>query len=69
MPPAKDIQGLVRALARLEPSERAHIMAEAARHALLRPKPAAPALRVLRGGTEWLGGDLRREDIYADGGR
>jgi hypothetical protein len=69
MPPVKRLQGLVEALAQLDPSERAQVVEEAARRSHAHAPPVPLAIHVIRGGTEWIGGDLRREDIYGDEGR
>lgn len=65
----KDLLRLARELAQLGPDERAVVVAEAARHGRSAPPPATPSLPLLTGGTEWIGGDLRREELYGDDGR
>jgi hypothetical protein len=65
----KDLQRLVQELATLEPSERARVMADAARHARPEPRSAVLTIPVVKGGTAWIGGDLRRDDLYGDDGR
>jgi hypothetical protein len=65
----KDLQRLAQELATLEPSERARVMADAARHDRPEPRSAELTLPVLKGGTAWIGGDLRREELYGDDGR
>lgn len=65
----KDLQSLARELAQLEPSERARVMADAARGDGSRPRALMLSMPMLRGGTEWIGGDLRREELYGDDGR
>lgn len=65
----KDLQSLARELAQLEPSERARVMADAARSDGSRPRELLLSMPMLRGGTEWIGSDLRREDLYGDDGR
>jgi hypothetical protein len=60
---------LVQELADLAPDERARLIAAAVRRAKstrLRPRFRAPTLT---GGSAWIGGDVRREDIYGDDGR
>lgn len=63
----KDFQRLVQELAELGPSERARVMADAAQQT--RPRSVMIPMPVLKGGTEWIGGDLRREELYGDDGR
>jgi hypothetical protein len=65
----KDLERLVRELAELDPAERARLVAEAARRAK-RLSQRSPFRRpTLTGGSLWVGGDLRREDLYGDDGR
>jgi hypothetical protein len=66
---AKDLHRLAQELAALTPEESARVLAEAARRERLRPPPKDLTPPVLRGGTRWIGGDLRRESIYGDDGR
>ena len=65
----KHLERLMRELADLVPSERARLVAEAARHAKKLPDGAAFRRPTLSGGTGWVGGDLRRGDLYGDDGR
>jgi hypothetical protein len=65
---ARDLRRLAQELASLSPEERARVIADAAR-ARLRPLPKGFTPPVLSGGTRWIGGDLRREDLYGDDGR
>jgi hypothetical protein len=60
------LERLIRELAELTPKERAHVVAEAARRQLPRIKLSVP---ILKGGTGWVGGELRREELYGDDGR
>jgi len=64
-----ELQQLVQALAQLDPAERSRVLAEAARRARPEPRPAAFTLPIIKGGTEWIGGSLRREELYGDDGR
>lgn len=64
----RDLRRLAQELAALSPEERARVIADATR-ARLRPLPKGFTPHVLRGGTHWVGGDLRREDLYGDDGR
>lgn len=60
---------LVRELAELAPEARTRLVAEACRRAKALPKMAGFRPPNLTGGTGWIGGELRREDIYGDDGR
>jgi hypothetical protein len=63
------LERLVRELAELEPTEHARVVAQAARlrrDSVLRGKLVVPTLR---GGGQWLGETLTREDLYGDDGR
>jgi len=62
----RHLERLVRELAELTPEDRAHVVSEAARRQLRRAKFSAP---ILRGGTGWVGGELRREELYGDDDR
>lgn len=66
---ALHLQRLVEELAELPPSERAQVLAEVNR----RDRGYAPdkSFRppTLTGGTAWVGGDLRRDELYGDDGR
>jgi hypothetical protein len=64
----RDLRRLAQELAALSPEERAQVIADATR-ARLRPLPKGFRPPVLSGGTQWIGGDLRREDLYGDDGR
>ena len=59
---------LVRELAELAPKDRAWVVTEAA-HRGRRSPPVKFSIPVLKGGTEWVGGELRREDLYGGDGR
>jgi hypothetical protein len=65
----KHLERLARELADLAPAERARLVAEAARRAKNLPKGIAFRRPTLSGGTGWVGGDVRREDLYDDDGR
>ena len=65
---SRDLRRLAQELAALSPEERALVIADATR-ARLRPLPKGFTPPVLRGGTRWIGGDLRREVLYGDDGR
>lgn len=65
---ARDLRRLAQELAALSPEERARVIADATR-ARLRPLPKGFTPPVLSGGARWIGGDLRREDLYGDDGR
>jgi hypothetical protein len=64
----RDLRRLAQELAALSPEERARVIADSTR-ARLRPLPKGFAPPVLSGGTRWIGGDLRRADLYGDDGR
>lgn len=65
----KHFERLVRELAELRPVERARLVAEAVKRAKRLPGSAPFRRPTLGGGHEWIGGDLRREEIYGDDGR
>jgi hypothetical protein len=65
----KHLRRLAQELAALSPEERARVIDEATRTRRFRSLPKDFALPVLKGGTRWIGGALRREDIYGDDGR
>jgi hypothetical protein len=62
------LERLVRELAELDPDDQARVVAGARmrRESLLRGKLVIPTLR---GGSQWTGGDLNRENLYGDDGR
>lgn len=64
----RDLRRLAQELAALSPEERAKVIADAT-WARLRPLPKGFTPPVLSGGTRWIGGKLRREDLYGDDGR
>lgn len=63
------VERLVRELAQLDPKDQARVVADAAR--LRRKATARPRLVIptLRGGSQWVGGTLVREELYGDDGR
>jgi len=66
----RDLQRLADELAALTPDERTRVLADVQRRSRFRPLPKGfkpPVLKDSRG--EWIGGNLRREDIYGDDGR
>lgn len=65
----RDLRRLIEELAALSPEERARVIDQATKVERFRPLPKGFALPVLKGGTRWIGGDLRREDLYDDDGR
>jgi hypothetical protein len=65
----RDLLRLAQELAALTREERARVIADATRADRLHPLPKSFAPLVLSGGTRWIGGDLRREDLYGDDGR
>jgi hypothetical protein len=65
----KELDKLASELASLSPEERARVLALASRGERLRPPPAGFSIPVLTGGTGWVAGTLRREDLYGPDGR
>ncbi|HYO73220.1 MAG TPA: hypothetical protein VEU33_44865 [Archangium sp.] len=66
----EDLSRLARELAELTAEERAQVIAEVERQQRkFRPLPQGFEPPVLEGGTEWTGGSLSREELYADDGR
>ena len=63
------IERLARELAALSPEERAEVMVKVARQRPFRPLPRDFKPPLLEGGTRWVGGSLRREELYGDDGR
>ena len=66
---AQHLERLARELAELAPDERARVVADAARRDHPQPQKTKFAVPKLAGGTAWIGGDLRREELYGDDGR
>jgi hypothetical protein len=64
----EQLSRLAAELAALTPEERRQVLAQAARHRF-RPLPKNWKPPVLAGGDEWIGGSLRREEMYDDDGR
>ena len=66
----RDLKRLADELAGLSPEERARVLADVVLRARLRPLPRDFRFPVLpRSGGRWIGGSLRREDLYGDDGR
>lgn len=65
----RDLRRLIEELAALSAQERARVIDQATKAQRFRPLPKDFALPVLKGGTRWIGGDLRREELYDDDGR
>lgn len=63
------LRRLAQELASLTPEERARVLAEVTRFDRLHPPPRGFKRPLLTGGTRWVGGDLRRQDLYGDDGR
>jgi hypothetical protein len=63
----RDLKRLADELAALSTKERARVIAEATRADRLRPLPKGFRPPVLKGGTRWIAGDLRRKGLYNDG--
>lgn len=66
---AQRLDRLVRELVELAPEEREHVFSEAERRGRAEPRKTRFVAPKLTGGTAWVGGDLRREDLYGDDGR
>lgn len=64
-----DFQRLVGELAELDPKERTLVVAAAARRRREPQRSVELVFPMLSGGTGWIGGSLRREEIYGDDGR
>lgn len=64
----RDLRRLIEKLAALLPEERARVIGQASTPERFRPLPKDFSLPVVRGGTRWIGGDLRRKDLYNDDG-
>jgi hypothetical protein len=66
----RDLQRLVDELAALTPEERTRVLTDVQRRSIFHPLPQGFKPPVLKdSGGKWIGGDLRREDIYGDDGR
>ena len=65
----KDIDRLAKKLTSLKPEERARLIAKVRRTMTFKPPPRVFSPPVLNGGTKWVGGSLRREEMYGDDGR
>jgi hypothetical protein len=66
----RELRRLAAELKDLTPEERARVIEEATKAAEpVKTLPKDFTLPVLKGGTRWIGGSLRREDIYGDHGR
>jgi hypothetical protein len=63
----RDLERLAEELASLSPEDRARVMAEIRHRRAARPLPKGfrPPLLKASGG-QWIGGDLRREDVSGD---
>lgn len=65
----KNLERLVGELAELDPAERARLVAEARRRAKSLSPQSVFRRPTLTGGNVWVGGALRRDDLYGDDGR
>jgi len=65
----EELQKLAEEFAALSREERARVLALASQRESLRPPPANFQLPLLSGGAAWVGGTLRREDLYGADGR
>lgn len=66
---AQHFERLVQELAELAPEERARVIEEAVQRGRPQPRSGTFSAPILRGGTAWIAGDLRREELYGDDGR
>jgi hypothetical protein len=63
----RDLKRLADELAALSPEERASVLADVARRRLFQPLPRDFRPPVFKNsGGRWIGGSLRREDLYGD---
>lgn len=65
----KHLERLIEELSQLPERERARLVAEATRRSKTLPKTGAFRRPLLNGGEAWVGGDIRREELYDDDGR
>lgn len=65
----KDLQRLTDELAALTPEERAKVMADVRHRKELKSLPRSFRPPKLGVGGQWVGGSLRREEMYGDDGR
>lgn len=63
------LERLVRELAELTPEDRAHVVSEAAQRVRRQRPHTSFSIPILKGGTAWVGGELRREEMYGGDGR
>lgn len=62
-------ENLIGELAQLDPRSRTLVVAAASRRRKEPMRAVDIVLPTLSGGTAWIGGDLRREEMYGDDGR
>jgi hypothetical protein len=61
----EELARLALELASLSPQEREQVLAQV-KQPRFRPIPKGWVPPLLKGGTKWVGGSLRREDMYGD---
>jgi hypothetical protein len=66
---SEQLERLARELAELDAKDRARVLADAGRLKKSAGGPRKFEIPTLRGGTAWIGGDSRRENLYGDDGR
>ena len=65
----RELDRLAAELAALTPEERDRVLVAASQRGRFRPLPRDFSPPLLRGGTDWIGGSLSREEMYGDDGR
>jgi hypothetical protein len=66
---SEELERLAHELAELAPEERAKVLARTTRLRRGRREGQGFQIPKLSGGSEWVGGELRREQLYEDDGR
>jgi hypothetical protein len=65
----KELQRLAEEIAALSREERDRVFALASQRESLQPPSAGFTVPLLSGGTAWIGGAIRREELYGADGR
>jgi hypothetical protein len=65
----EQLERLARELAEFDTEDCARVLADAGRLKKSAAGPRRFEIPTLRGGTAWIGGDSRRENLYGDDGR
>ncbi len=66
---SEELERLVRELAQLDPVDQARVIADAIQRSRSPTRIGRFVLPKLRGGSDWVGGDLSRETLYGGDGR